>query len=264
MPYIPRSVNLSRAGWKDVRTAKPFCSIRSGTLLCAAVVLVTGLQGCGEATLSSSSVSKLLLTVEPGRSPGLYQLSGTTDLPEETELMVQAVRLLTPTGQALPEDGSGKHYVILDRDRVLVSEGSWETELQLWENQGGASAESWQMQLPQSDRSFSPDDQVRFTVSTPPTGDERALESQWERSKQLPSEGTVSFTPDGNWFLQAEESIALAPPVAAVPDQPNSFNARRDLAETESDIPLSEAAVGPAAKAEETTNAPLSDAELLR
>lgn len=262
MSYISPFVKLNRAGRKTPRQVDRR-SFRLGTFLGLATVLSAGLVGCGETPLSRD-VNKLLLTVEPGDRPGVYQLSGTTDLPEETELTVQAVRGLTPTGQALPEDSAEEHYAILDRDRVLVSDGRWAVELQLWENNGGESAESWQIQLPQSDRSFIPENEVRFTVSMPPTGDERALESQWQKSKQTPSDGVVSFTPDGEWFLQAEESVAITPPAATVPNQPNSFNARRDLAQTESGIPLAETAEGAAAKGEGTTDAPLDDSELLR
>lgn len=262
MSYISPFVKLNRAGRKTPRQADPR-SLRRGILLGLVTALSAGLAACGETPLSSD-VNKLLLTVESGDSPGVYQLSGTTDLPEDTELMVQAVRVLTPNGQTLPEDSPDEHYAILDRDRVLVSDGRWDVELQLWNNNGGESSESWQLQLPQSDRSFTPDNEVRFTVSMPPTGDERALESQWQKSKQTPSDGVVDFTPDGEWFLKAEESIAITPPGATVPDQPNSFNARRDLAQTESGIPLADTAEGAAANAKGTTDAPLDDAELLR
>lgn len=262
MSNIPPFVKLYRAGRKTPRQADRR-SVRLEALLGLATVLSVGLSSCGEASLSGD-VNKLLITVESGNRPGVYQLSGTTDLPEETELTVQAVRGLTPNGQMLPEDSVEEHYAILDRDRVLVRDGSWAVELQLWENQGGESAESWQIRLPQSDRSFTPDNNVRFTVSMPPTGDERALEAQWQKSKKTPSDGVVSFTPDGDWFLQAEEVVAITPPNAAVPDQPNSFNARRDLAQTESGIPLAETAEGAAASAESTTDAPLDDSELLR
>ena len=262
MPYISPFVKLYRAGRKKTRQAscRPW-GLRA--TLGVATVFTAGLTACGEMPLSSD-VNKLLLTVESGDRPGVYQLSGTTDLPEDTQLMVQAVRVLTPTGQTLPEDSAEEHYAILDRDRVLVSDGSWNVELQLWENNGSESAESWQTQLPQSDRSFTPDNEVRFTVSMPPTGDERALEAQWQKSKQTPSDGVVSFTPDGEWFLQAEEFVAITPPAATVPDQPNSFNARRDLAQTESGIPLADAAEGAAANAKGTTDAPLDDPELMR
>lgn len=262
MSYISPLVKLYRAGRKKTRQAER-SSLRLRALLGLATVLSAGLTACGETPLSGD-VNKLLLTVEPGDRPGTYQLSGTTDLPEETELIVQAVRVLTPNGQTLPEDSAEEHYAILDRDRALVSSGSWDAELQLWENNGGESVESWQMQLPQSDRSFTPDNEVRFTVSMPPTGDERALEAQWQKSKQTPSDGSVSFTPDGEWFLQAEESVAITPPAATVPAQPNSFNARRDLAQTESGIPLADTAEGPAANAKGTTDAPLDDPAILR
>ncbi len=262
MSYISPLVKLYRAGWKISRQADRR-SLRLAILIGLATALSAGLSACGETSLSRD-VNKLLLTVESGDRPGVYELSGTTDLPEETELMVQAVRVLIPTGQTLPEDSQEEHYAILDRDRVLVSDGGWAVELQLWENNGGESAESWQMQLPQSDRSFTPDNEVRFTVSMPPTGDERALESQWQKSKQTPSDGVVSFTPDGKWFLQAEESVAITPPAVTVPEQPNSFDARQDLAQTEGGIPLADTAEGPAANAKGTTDAPLDDKELLR
>lgn len=263
MPYISPFAQLYRAGQKIIFRQGNYARFGPRGLLCITIALTTGLAACGESPLSGD-VNKILMTVESGDRPGVYELSGTTDLPEDTELLVQAVRVLTPTGQSLPEDSAEEHYAILDRDRILVSEGRWAVELQLWENSNGTSAESWQMQLPQSDRSFTPDNEVQFTVSMPPTGDERALESQWQKSKQTPSDGVVSFTPDGEWFLQAEESIAITPPSVKVPDQPNSFDAGKNLALTESGIPLADDAEGPAASAKDTTDAPLKDSELLR
>lgn len=260
MLYISRFVTLHRAGEKVFRQVGHRW-VRSGASLGIVATLAAGLSACVDASLSGD-VNQLLLTVEPGDRPGVYQLSGTTDLPEDTELMVQAVRHLTPTGQSVPEDNSDEHYAILDRDRVQVADGSWAVELQLWQTSGGEAAESWQLQLPQSDRSFTPDSEVRFTVSMPPTGDELALESQWEKSKQNPSNGVVNFTPDGEWFLQAEEFLAIAPPDATVPDQPNSFNARQDLAQTEGGIPRGEAVDGSSTKA--TTDAPLDSDAMLR
>lgn len=263
MPYISPFAQLYRAGQKIIFRQRNYGQLGPRGLLCIAIALTAGLAACGESPLSGD-VNKILMTVESGDRPGVYELSGTTDLPEDTELLVQAVRVLTPTGQSLPEDSSEEHYAILDRDRILVSEGRWAVELQLWENSNGTSAEYWQMQLPQSDRSFTPDNEVQFTVSMSPTGDERALEAQWQKSKQTPSDGVVSFTPDGEWFLQAEESIAITPPSVTVPDQPNSFDAARNLALTESGIPLADDAEGPAASAKGTTDAPLKDSELLR
>ena len=268
MSYISRLAQLYRSGRKI--SVQPCGSgqwgwgtIQKVTGRGMLLALTAGLAACSEVPLAGD-VNKLMMTVESGDRPGVYELSGTTDLPEETELLVQAVRVLTPTGQPLPDDSPEEHYSILDRDRVLVSNGRWSAELQLWDNSDGASVEDWQMRLPQSDRSFTPDNEVNFTVSMPPTGDERALEAQWQQSKQTPSDGVVSFTPDGEWFLQAEESIVITPPTADVPAQPNSFNARQELAQTESGIPLADEVDGPAAKAEETTNAPLVDAARLR
>jgi hypothetical protein len=226
--------------------------------------LAVSLGACSSENLSGG-VNKLLLTVEPGDRPGTYALSGTTDLPEGTELTVQAVRQLTPTGQAVPEDNPNEHYAILDRDRVEVANGSWSAELQLWQDgNGGNPAESWQLKLPQSDRSFTPSDEVVFTVTMPPTGDEQALEAQWEKSKLTPGDGVVSFTPDGEWFLQAQDSRPIAPPEVSASSQANGFNARQDLAETEAAIPLAEAVEGDAAKVQETTTTPLAPSELMR
>jgi hypothetical protein len=260
MTYIARFATFLRRS--EQKTELP----RMNRLLtwAALIGLAASVTACSSENLSGG-VNKLLLTVDPGDRPGTYALSGTTDLPEGTELMVQAVRQLTPTGQALPEDNPNEHYAILDRDRVQVANGSWSAELQIWQGEnGGTPAESWQLQLPQSDRSFTPSNEVLFTVAMPPTGDEQALEAQWQKSKLTPGDGVVSFTPDGEWFLQAQDSRNIAPPEASVPAQPNSFNARRDLAETEAAIPLAEAVEGAAAQVEETTTAPLDSAAILR
>lgn len=229
--------------------------------LCLGVALATA--AC-DRPLTQAEFNQLSLSVEAGDRPGVYELSGQTSLPEETELTVQALRRLTPTGQALSEDSPDEHYTILDRDRVKVEDGQWRIALQLWQPDGqGEPAESWQLNLPQSDRSFTAEPQVLFSVSMPPTGDERALEGQWEESKRDPTVGLVSFTPDGEWYLEAQEQLPIAPPAIAA-TQPQVFDAKAGLAKTDADIPPAKAVEGPLGEGGSTTSAPLKPTELMR
>lgn len=234
---------------------------RQAVSLLSTVAVGLALVSCQPVT---TQVNQLSLIVEPSDRPGTYRLSGTTDLPDGTELTVQGLRHLQPQGQLLSELQAQDHYAILARNRVQVEAGQWSVTLQLWQPNGaGDPLESWQMVLPQSDRSFEASPDVQFTVSTPPSGDERRLDAQWQSSKVNPALGEIRFTPDGDWYLQARINRPIALPQGEVPDNVALFNANPQLL-AESAIPQAKAVTGAAADLERTTNAPLASSEMLR
>lgn len=225
------------------------------------IALSFALFGCQPV---ETQVNQLSLTVEPSDRPGTYRLSGTTDLPDGTELTVQGLRYLEPLGQLLSDIQDKDHYAILDRDRVQVEAGQWSVALQLWQPNGeGEPLESWQLALPQSDRSFEAAPDVQFTVSTPPSGDERRLDAQWQSSKANPAIGEIRFTPDGDWYLQAQAIRPIAPPQSELPAAVAVFNAGANPS-PEAALPRAKAVTGEVADLEPTNTAPLAPGEMLR
>ncbi len=162
---------------------------------------------------SQADLTQLSLEVKPSRQVGAYKLSGSTNLPDGTELTIQGLRQLTAIEPGMPDD-SADSFSILDRKAIQVNDGRWEASLQIWQSgPDGEPAESWQVHLPNGNQSYDPADEVLFTVTTPPRKDAQALDKQWNASKNNPEGQQVGFTATGLWFLQAGKQLNLAPPI---------------------------------------------------
>ena len=177
-----------------------------------AVLLVLLCVGCSAV---ESDVTELSLQVKPSSQRGTYALSGGANVPDGTEVTVQAVRQLENLDLATTALESDQ-FSILDRQLVKVEAGEWKATLRVWQPAAdGELAEPWQVYGLQDDRQFEPENQVSFTVTTPPSNDPKALERQWEASQNNPEGQQVGFTTEGRWYLQASQPLPLEPPVVS-------------------------------------------------
>jgi hypothetical protein len=135
-------------------------------------------------------------------SPGTYLISGKTNLPDQTNLTVQAVRSLQVdrvTSRVLNQQPIDS---VLAHTQVSVKTGVWETELRLHHRSpAGQVVEAWQAERSQVD--LIPSSQVKFVVMTEPKN--RAIELQ-------PGAAQISFASNGKSFVRLEESVAISPP----------------------------------------------------
>lgn len=183
---------------------------------CASSTLISLLilcTGCAQIPFLGSSQqasTNLSMQVETTSEPGVYKISGQTNLPEQTRITVQAIRALQIPGRD-SQIASERSYSILARNQVNVEKGKWQTTLNLFQPGQNGALETWQQSNQELALRLQADNQVRFLAVTDPT--QNSIEVQ---SNQLTS---VQFTADGKSYLQTEQSMQIDPPTTKVATQ---------------------------------------------
>ncbi|MBI4782669.1 MAG: hypothetical protein HY785_15315 [Oscillatoriophycideae cyanobacterium NC_groundwater_1537_Pr4_S-0.65um_50_18] len=168
--------------------------------------------------------------VQAGDRPGLYQLSGQTNLPDKTQITVSAIRYLQKAGavdatqpEATRVDPQKlSSYAILDRQFAPVRQGAWKTDLNLWQtadsqlqvgsSQADKPQEEWQLSL--KDTNLKPLPEVVFLATVDPTQQPEGLQNQLDRLEVAQQLDLVRFTPDGEQYLQVSQTLAIPSPTA--------------------------------------------------
>ena len=172
--------------------------------------------GCAQIPFLGSSqqpATNLSMQVEATGEPGVYRVSGQTNLPEQTLITVQAIRALQIPGRDA-KIASERSYSILARDQVSVEKGKWQTLLNLLQSSKNGALETWQQSNQALALKLQPDNQVRFLAVTDPSGS--SIEVQSKEGNQATS---VQFTADGKSYLQTEQFISIEPPTTKVATQ---------------------------------------------
>lgn len=167
--------------------------------------------GC---TTTSVPQATLDIQVQPGGRSGLYTASGTSNLPDQSRLIVMAIRPLrsaTQLNQTETKVGES-NYAILDRRAVEVKQGQWQTNLNLWQvAPKGQFQENWQLNQAKLGTNFTPSSEVTFVATFDPANQSPAIEPQINQALELESP-VVRFTNDGERYLQASEVVSLSLP----------------------------------------------------
>lgn len=173
--------------------------------LIALLVFCTGCTAIPFLGTGQTTKTELSIQVEPTRDSGIYQVTGRTNLPDQTRLTVQAIRNLQSDSQA----ESGQSYSILARTEVKVEQGKWQTSLNLLQQD---KSEAWQKTSKSLNIKFQPERQVRFLAVTEPTENSIGVEAN-----TTGNQGTsVQFTADGRSYLQAEQILSIEPPTGNI------------------------------------------------
>jgi hypothetical protein len=234
-------------------------SILSGTFL---------ISGCEQLQLSNlpvllqnQSFKNVSLDWQIERTqPGGYEISGKTDLPEQTQLTVAALRYLYP---AVPSVTAKPTYMILDYQSATVKQGKWQSQLNVWRTAtNGSMQENWQLDQQELAMQFQPDANVVFLVTLAPieqlTNLQRQLASRGERL----ASGMICSTETGERYAQSHQILAIAVPKgeAANPVKAENFGwGRRYLMPFEPQNPTQLER-----PTERQTNAPIRAEEFLR
>ncbi|MEH2395031.1 MAG: hypothetical protein V7K21_26400 [Nostoc sp.] len=160
--------------------------------------------------------------IQPISSKGVYNVVGSTNLPESSKITVVAVRYLRPVlgqAEALLNSDTNTNRSILARQIVEVKQGQWEAALNLWQvSPDGSFQEVWQAN-PAQIRLF-PEGGVTFVAIFDPA-------SQWEQpdnqnSQKLKSENQqlekiesklIRFTNEGEKYLQVSQTLTIPLPM---------------------------------------------------
>ena len=171
----------------------------------------------------------LKLSVQSANHPGTYNVSGTTNLPDHSQITVSAIRYLFPTdGQRLGPDPNTT-YSILDRQIAEVVKGNWQATLNLEQiAPDGRMQEAWQLNQSQTELSLNPSPEVSF-LATFASFDQRSLssnkddkqtvaylaqfQSPWQGKTQELRGSLVRFTSEGQPYVQVSQTLAIPLPV---------------------------------------------------
>jgi len=171
--------------------------------------------GCQPITSLLPQSQPLTLTIDriaPDSTPGQYVIDGHTSLPEDTALIVSAVRPLTSSS---PEVTLSETVLpdTLARKSVTVQEGRWQAQLNLWQvSPEGRYRENWQMQETVSTSSLSPHQDVVFTVILSPIALLQSTQRNLKDFQQLGDNPVFNVTPTGEPYLEAQKSLTVSLP----------------------------------------------------
>jgi hypothetical protein len=194
--------------FKNIPVASP--------LTVASLVLLSVSYGCVQKP--QEEVQLEIKNVQSVVSNSVYNVAGSTNLPESSQITVEAVRYLRPTeGQegVLLNSNADARRSILARQIVQVKQGKWQTDLNLWQAApDGSFQEVWQANKAQI--GLTPESGVTFIAIFDPA-------SQWEKSDQQKPEKLklenqqlegklVRFTNEGEKYVQASQTLLIPLP----------------------------------------------------
>ncbi|MBW4470396.1 MAG: hypothetical protein KME45_08305 [Stenomitos rutilans HA7619-LM2] len=162
-------------------------------------------------TQQRSSQVELSLNVEPSNRLGVFTVSGSTNVPDQSQIIVQGIRPLATASQAIAPAAT-PNYAILDRQTVIVSQGRWQATLKLWQSApDGQYQEVWQANQRQLGP-LQPSPEVVFLATIDPGNQSKVLKQQLERQGKTLEGPNVRFTTNEQWYLQAKQTLAVTPP----------------------------------------------------
>lgn len=223
------------------------------------------LMNFGCSTERTSQV-ELSIKVTPTDRPGTYTVSGNTNLPDQSQVVVQGIRpLLSPT--QLVSASASSNYAILDRQATKSSQGQWQVTLKLWQVAAdGQYQEAWQLNQSQINR-LQPSPDVVFVAVIDPASQAKSLAKQLEVQGKKLEGANVRFTSDGQWYLQAKQTLAVTlptgkttPPGVSTIDVNGGWGNRSELTNTNAGLTQ----VNLPASKEKQSTAPLASTQRLR
>lgn len=246
--------------------------LTSPTSACLSALLLVS-TGCSEA---KAPVANLNLQIEPAGRSGVYAVSGSTNLPDQSRITVSAIRYLSPSkiaplpaGSLSSQAPSQLTYAVLSRQNVTVNQGRWQTSLNLWQvAPNGQIQEGWQLNQAELKFPLTPAPDVVFLATFEPTSQLPTVYQKLQE-QDLQLEGSLArFSTDGQRYLQASQVLAVSlptgkttPPVVTAADLNGGWGNRSQITTEKSNS----ADLKPAASANiSQTTAPLSTDQFLR
>ena len=160
--------------------------------------------------------------VDPFGQPGGYKITGRTNLPDQTQITVSAIRYL-PAGEQSTSFGTDS-YSVLARQFAPVEQGTWAATLTLWQiAPDGKFQEAWQLNQGSLGVQVQPDPNVTFLVTLDPASQPNTLQDQLESQGEALGGSLVQFNADGELYLQASKTMMIALPTGGTtPPEPVS------------------------------------------
>ncbi len=181
------------------------------------LILLSVSYGCVQK--AQEEVQLEIKNVQSVASNSVYNITGSTNLPESSRITVEAIRYLRPIAEqegVLLNSNADTKRSILARQVVQVKDGKWQTDLNLWQvSLDGSFEEAWQ-EANKAQIGLTPDSGVTFIAIFDPA-------SQWEQSDQQKVEKPklenqkfegklIRFTNDGEKYIQASQTLLIPLP----------------------------------------------------
>lgn len=239
-------------------------------LVVTSLVLLTISSGCVQK--AQEEVQLEIKSVQPSGSNGIYNVDGSTNLPDSSLVSVMAVRYLHPQEQQQEQllSDENANRSILARQIVEVKQGQWQADMNLWKvSRNGSFQEPWQAD--QALTRLTPANGVTFIATFDPASQLRqADEPTWKKSSQNNQklEGKlIRFTNEGERYVQASQTLSIPLPTGKTTPprlQPEDFNdgwGKRDQIQPQP--APAKVTLLPPTKFKQT-NSPLTPQEILR
>ena len=190
--------------------------------VCISLLLLLN-TGCSQTTETLRRLPSLLpnlsanadfkIQVTPSNRPGVYTVSGKTNLPDKSRITVAAIRFLKPDDLRVEKLAPNQTYSILAYQDIKVNQGAWQTTLNLWKvAPSGQFQEAWQLEQSQLGLSMASERDVTFLATVAPTGSLSELESQLDKQGVKLVSNLVRNTVDGERYIQASQVLGIALP----------------------------------------------------
>jgi len=193
-------------------------------MMVASIASLTLLQGCVSSAWFRSTFLTVTaeMTVTKLNTPGQYQVSGRMDLPNDTTMGVAALRYLTLRDPVAQNAAGRRVYSLLDYTDVTISDGAWQTSLDLWQaGDDGQFQESWQGYGDRLDWSVVPDEEVVFITIPTPTKELAQLEQRLRTRQQRLDDALLRRTFEGALYAEVAylDDVPLPEGTSSMPDQ---------------------------------------------
>jgi hypothetical protein len=206
------------------------------------------------------------MKVDPADRPGVYVISGQTNVSDQSRIVVQGIRPFTSSVQPISTDDT-TNYVILDRQAVVVTQGKWQATLKLWQSTpDGQNQEAWQVNQAQIQR-LQPSTDVVFVAAIDSSSQPKALSQPLDNQGKKLEGANIRFTTDGQWYLQAKQTLTVTPPISKATStalDANTFDRDQSTRSELSSAPINATAVKLPELKEKQSTAPLSFSQRLR
>jgi hypothetical protein len=198
-------------------------------------------------TPKADSTFDLSFSIQPTNRPGIYQVTGSTNLPEGSLLSIAAIRYFRYPEATVANSATVDSYAILARQLVKVEQGTWQANLYLWQvAPDGQYQESWQQNPLKIGLPLMPSSEVTFVALLEPANQTAKLEKALENQQAKRSTNLLRYTNDGQWYLKASKNLAISlpvgkttPPVLNAKDTNGGWGDRSSIiSETNSDTTL--------------------------
>ena len=189
----------------------------------SSVLLIILNAGCSQVSLTArqlpslfpdlSAAANFQFRVTPSNQAGVYTVTGTTNLPDQSRITLSAIRYLRPDKLIAQSKSPNPTYSILAYQDVKVNKGKWQTILNLWKvAPDGQYQEAWQLDQSKLGLTLVPETDVTFLATVDPTNSLSKLEQQLEKQGIKLVSSVVRNTSDGEQYIQATQVLPVALP----------------------------------------------------